>query len=1294
MRFGLSIQRHALPIVRIIWTVRQQDPTFTAAPCHPTISQLLEDVNDIVQLESGEWGLEDYAVEVNGYECLHFQTIKSVLKEDDNVLIRALSSDDLHMRKLSGRHQITSDGRHLVDGVAFGRRYLRKAARPPFRIPARKRRKLELDQEQYIEDDTVQLLESPPAQSFQNEVPPVENDVETRSNEPRHLQLLPLHETVADELEPSDSSDDPDYSANSSSSDEELEGEETSDVSDDQEASRATSSKHDDLESTKLLPRRRQRSETSSSPRYPTRKRRLEFSDNLSNEIAMSSPRDKNSPTFLIDSSHSFREVAEQDERQQDDSRTEHAPGRDISLAVASRSYGNLRAHGSQAKPATSSSSPTSMSARSASSSRQETESYFTSTSTAESDSSSDVSTSSSKQTSIHSLAAVPVKASAPKQQHVPSAPGEGLPRTQRNNKRLKKKRLLKRLKSDGLLEPDASFVELAAYQAREKRCPTENASQPDRVTEMLEARRQELMRGIPPVDNVPDGISASHAHDAPQTDEASHERNFPTDTSPRKSLLPSKADSQMRNRLDIESSRRMVFGSLGLRAPQTATEEQVLREKLQNDTTRDFPEEGSERGISATEALEVKEGQAMDHSETESWKDKIELSAVECLLPGRTLSQPPFPFVQHWEKNAMVKFTQPSYVIDRRPVDVAAAAAAAAASFSSSSSSSSSSSQLNDSRSVNGIQGLNWVSTDEDACNQLSQELCELAARESVTKESSPDLPVATNPDNFEALRAEDIVAGNIITFKQLDLSKDTGWQPQISPYRTAKIIEIFDCSNFKAALAKRDRPRAASAESPSGQERIFEAFEMPIEDSWESVDPAIVELQLENLIEPKLVERFVINEDSSSERNGNHAATDDIESGLGQAVSQVEDSLPAERDRENQLDLSTPRQQEIRKIIKDAGFDSVLHPELLTPAHIAEEGSPVPATVDETHKAASRRSQHSSNQLPPGLDGSDEGAVDAYLYSPRYTPWESSADPAGQDLWETSDAFIQEDNVRRTERSSSVLANSRQADVNYPRLSQLAIDESINTEAGGGTLVADVLRARSMSERNQQHDAADCSQSNGFVDAENGPHFTTDHSRLESLKSTIPPSDDPGLAPRRPASSRGSSTSPRTRASHGSDESDLPSLSEITSSARSREVPASVEAEFPHRSQGQERRNDVDDADELADHGPVDEQDSEFVRPRQQPSPEEQQQQNGYAIPPGSQAIDLTQCSSDPASPSSALTPPSQQLRPLRQSRARANNSKGATRASRGDSVPGGSQAGPGEKRKKKGRAGSGGR
>ena len=148
MRLRLTICRHGLPEVKVVWNLELDSS--------PTTSRFLEDVNEVFPIESQDWGLEDYAVELSGFELLHFQSLASTLKEDDSVLIRPLLADDLRQRRCTGRHQISADGRHLVDGVSFGRPRLKAPRdRPDIDIPPRKRRRvLACDSDDINEEDS------------------------------------------------------------------------------------------------------------------------------------------------------------------------------------------------------------------------------------------------------------------------------------------------------------------------------------------------------------------------------------------------------------------------------------------------------------------------------------------------------------------------------------------------------------------------------------------------------------------------------------------------------------------------------------------------------------------------------------------------------------------------------------------------------------------------------------------------------------------------------------------------------------------------------------------------------------------------------------------------------------------------------------------------------------------------------------------------------------------------------------------------------------------------------------
>lgn len=87
MRLRITVSRHSLPDTHIAWPIDVQ--------ARPTIYQLLEQINEAFILESGEWGLEDYAVELMGsngvnYECLHFQYVSTVMKDEDEVMFVCL----------------------------------------------------------------------------------------------------------------------------------------------------------------------------------------------------------------------------------------------------------------------------------------------------------------------------------------------------------------------------------------------------------------------------------------------------------------------------------------------------------------------------------------------------------------------------------------------------------------------------------------------------------------------------------------------------------------------------------------------------------------------------------------------------------------------------------------------------------------------------------------------------------------------------------------------------------------------------------------------------------------------------------------------------------------------------------------------------------------------------------------------------------------------------------------------------------------------------------------------------
>ncbi|KAF1943490.1 hypothetical protein EJ02DRAFT_453199 [Clathrospora elynae] len=233
MRLRLTVQRNGLPAANILWSIPETNSTQAY-----TITRLLEDVNLIIPLEAEHWGLEHYVAEVGGFECLHFMPVANALKEDDHVSIRPLMTAEVRARTLTGREQISDGGQHLVDGIPFGRPYLRQPNRPAVRIPPRKRRRLD-DGE--AEDETgVAGLLTQSSSSVQFKQPEVDaSDESDEDDEDFAPQGDKDDEDATEEdSDDSDDSDDPDAASGASSS--------ASDTSDSDSASSSDSDSDDE----------------------------------------------------------------------------------------------------------------------------------------------------------------------------------------------------------------------------------------------------------------------------------------------------------------------------------------------------------------------------------------------------------------------------------------------------------------------------------------------------------------------------------------------------------------------------------------------------------------------------------------------------------------------------------------------------------------------------------------------------------------------------------------------------------------------------------------------------------------------------------------------------------------------------------------------------------------------------------------------------------------------------------------------------------------------------------------
>ena len=338
------------------------------------------------------------------------------------------------------------------------------------------------------------------------------------------------------------------------------------------------------------------------------------------------------------------------------------------------------------------------------------------------------------------------------------------------------------------------------------------------------------------------------------------------------------------RSKLDMSGAKRMLFGSLGLKTPKTKDDEMKTREKLMKDV-RPIKKPQVDGLIETVEDVAAA-------AEDESWKDKIDLRAVECCYDGIELSTPPFPFVQRWDpqqqrgyktgkgkkrKGKKRKRNNEDYYEDSHK---AARRNRPDYEEESSYDLQSKVSRLNEddwqrqdaeepstkkASPESKDQELSHDENSEDsirANKQLLHETQDASADTLVdiekTHDLSNDLPILPEDfSEFSPLTLDTAAKGNVVAFKQLEMSAETNWQPRISEYRTAIIDAILDDGTLSMTLAKRDRLSKDIQHDEQTGERLYSKFEMPgYHDEMGEDDNGKIEISFDELIKPVLVE------------------------------------------------------------------------------------------------------------------------------------------------------------------------------------------------------------------------------------------------------------------------------------------------------------------------------------------------------------------------------------------------------------------------------------------------------
>ena len=327
----------------------------------------------------------------------------------------------------------------------------------------------------------------------------------------------------------------------------------------------------------------------------------------------------------------------------------------------------------------------------------------------------------------------------------------------------------------------------------------------------------------------------------------------------------PSSISEPRRSRLDLSSTKRMLFGSLGLRTPKTKEDEAKMREQLMKDAK---PMRNPRLDKENEPVHDIEAASADD-----SWKDKIDLRAVECCHEGIELSTPPFPFVQRWDpqqqggysygktkkrKQKKRKRNDNSYY-EESPYQSSQSKTACHGEFDTPNYASVQNDSIKSSSRESGGLGQEALHDEslQDSLRVSEQLRRETQERTLVEAEEAPDLPpLPKDPSICSVLTRETAATGTVIAFKQFEMSANTNWQPRISDYRTAIIKEVLDEGSLQIELAKRDQRGKDSQYNDETGERIYGKFEMPgYDEEDDNIHNGKITIPFEELIDPIVV-------------------------------------------------------------------------------------------------------------------------------------------------------------------------------------------------------------------------------------------------------------------------------------------------------------------------------------------------------------------------------------------------------------------------------------------------------
>lgn len=1001
------------------------------------------------------------------YECFHFQEIKDVLQEDDEIVVRGLSNEELRERRQGGRLQIASDGRHLIDGLSWGRRWRAGVSdgRPDIVIPPRKKRRLMIEPDEDGEVDWQ--LEYPPSRDLvplinrEHEVDLDDDDdddedyEETEDNE-EHDSIC--NEDVEEDgaaqegsLKPSSPNR---ITAHVTFEDADLSDEEDISLASDQDLSEGAEDFAAEVEALT--------SDAGLSKIELNRPRRRRQTRTISEQIRASHPSDPfegfSSPNKGLrvnglpkDNADSSEPVMKANEIAQAGGEFSEGKGRSseiVALAqdltgkpiatlneITTGEAEDLSIEQDRQYPSASH-TPEASSSGDESDQTSSSEDYESDSSSADDDTSSDESSdsgesTSSSDTSLKSLGSItkPMSAQKLKPSEQESSmddskkeskafprrnnpPGTGQNKTRRNNERKRLSKLLSNLKEAGKLAKDADFKTLREYLASSN---TENGQ-----------KEQSQEKDLQESDTLQDRINARAGEILARLQTDTRIVHMDQDADTMDDVAAVRDDKIAKNGPSLTTHGDQSEGCVD--EPNANTE--APKTDMTDRERKDSPQ-GNNRSSPKRAKLDVAASRRMLFSalgvrnpktseDEQALRDRFAASTNQ--VKGReqeakdTITPTVLSDKNRWKKKftvLAVECVQEWKKIDPPPFPFKQPWQVRQEKFNL---------EKNEKQQQKHDPPLNYDEVvDEDLeeddtqpkdvdhmskAQNPSQPLTASKTLNTSTAAEEDDLPEILDYENLPTLSKSNLAQAEIIAYKELHIN--ARFEPEQSPYRVARLLSRADNTIMVKLALRYRKPKNVRHDEKTGQ-RLYNRFEIPDDDDDEP-DGGLREIDFDQMIDPKIVKSNVERESHEKTQNTENGAAPTLRGGhLDNPVYDLSPNLGTA------IEIATPRRAEINGLIKEAGFDSAVN-------NISLQGRTNAARQDRSSPSPDHKTNDSDK------DGQTNGSPSGY------------SRPASP---------LQGDTASTEFRESSVPSESMVESVKYPKLSQFEFDTSIAAQS-----------------------------------------------------------------------------------------------------------------------------------------------------------------------------------------------------------------------------------------------------